>query len=100
VPHRVLDFDPWREVHDWLAPLHAAGCLTAEPLHRMVADPGSVLVIHHFGPAADAHGCFSSPDLVDATERAGVKAGPRIQSHDWSDPFVSRDSSCPMSCRI
>jgi hypothetical protein len=66
----------------------------------MVADPGSVLVTHHFGPAAAAHGCFATPDLVDTTKRAGVKAGPRIQSHDWSDAFVSRYSSCPMSCRI
>jgi hypothetical protein len=82
VLHRVADFDTWRGVYDSVAPLQAAGGVTAESVHRMAGDPDNVLVIHHLDSVAAAQGFFASPDLLDAMERAGVKAEPRIEFSD------------------
>jgi uncharacterized protein (DUF1330 family) len=82
VLHRVIDFDAWREVYDSVAPLQAAGGVTAESVHRMAGDPDNVLVIHHFDSVAAARAFFASPDLLDAMQRGGVKAEPRIEFYD------------------
>jgi hypothetical protein len=48
VLHRISDFAAWRAVYDSVAPLQAAGGVTAESVHRMAGDPDDVLVIHEF----------------------------------------------------
>jgi hypothetical protein len=48
----------------------------------MAGDPVNVLVISHFDSVAAAQGFFASPDLLDAMERAGVKAERRIEFYD------------------
>jgi hypothetical protein len=48
----------------------------------MAGDPDNVLVISHFDSVAAAQGFFASPDLLDAMERAGVKAERRIEFYD------------------
>jgi hypothetical protein len=82
VLHRVGDFDAWRGVYDSLAPVQAAGGVTEGVCSPMAGHPDNVLVIHHFDSVATARGFVTSPDLLDATERAGVKAGPRIEFYD------------------
>ena len=79
---RVADFDVWREVYDSAAPLRASGGVTAESVHRMAGDPDNVLVISHFDSVAAAQAFFANPDLLDAMERAGVKAERRIEFYD------------------
>jgi uncharacterized protein (DUF1330 family) len=82
VLHRVSDFDDWREVYDSVAPLQAAGGVTAESVHRMAGDPDNVLVIHHFDSVEKARDFFANPELLEAMQRAGVKGEPRIEFYD------------------
>ena len=46
--HRVNDFDTFKQVYGSVAPLQAAGGVTAESVHQMAGDPNNVLVIHEF----------------------------------------------------
>ena len=79
VLHRVNDFDAFREVYDSVAPMQAAGGVTAESVHRMAGDPDNVLVIHEFDSMETARSFFATPELKDAMVRGGVKGEPRIE---------------------
>ena len=80
--HRVNDFDTFREVYDSVAPMQAAGGVTAESVHRMAGDPDNVLVIHEFDSMETARAFFANPELRDAMVRGGVKGEPRIEFFD------------------
>jgi quinol monooxygenase YgiN len=80
--HRVNDFDTFREVYDSVAPMQAAGGVTAESVHRMAGDPANVLVIDQFDSIDTAHAFFTNPELRDAMVRGGVKGEPRIEFYD------------------
>jgi uncharacterized protein (DUF1330 family) len=82
VLHRISDYDAWREVYDSVAPLQAAGGVTAESVHRMVGDPDNVLVIHEFDSVETARAFFANPELRAAMQRGGVKGEPRIEFFD------------------
>jgi uncharacterized protein (DUF1330 family) len=77
--HRVNDFDAFREVYDSVAPMQAAGGVTAESVHRMAGDPDNVLVIHEFDSMQAARAFFANPELKEAMIRGGVKGEPRIE---------------------
>jgi uncharacterized protein (DUF1330 family) len=80
--HRVNDFDTFREVYDSVAPMQAAGGVTAESVHRMSGDPDNILVIHTFDSLDNARAFFAQPELRDAMVRGGVKGEPRIEFFD------------------
>jgi uncharacterized protein (DUF1330 family) len=80
--HRVADFDAWRAVYDSVAPMQAAGGVTAESVHRMAGDPDNVLVIHEFDSVASAKAFFANPELMGAMQQGGVQGEPRIEFYD------------------
>lgn len=82
VLHRVEDFDAWHKVFDSVAPLQAAGGVTAASFHRMTDDPANILVLHYFDTVAEAKAFFANPELLAAMGRAGVKDEPRIEFYD------------------
>ena len=82
VLHRVNDFDDFLEVYESVAPMQAAGGVTAESVHRMAGDPDNVLVIHEFDSMENARAFFANPGLRDAMVRGGVKGEPRIEFFD------------------
>jgi len=82
VLHRISDFDAWRSVYDSVAPLQAAGGVTAQSVHRTAGDPDNVLVIHEFDSVETARAFFADPELHAAMQRGGVKGEPRIEFYD------------------
>jgi len=80
--HRVNDFDTFKQVYGSVAPLQAAGGVTAESVHQMAGDPNNVLVIHEFDSLDSARSFFADPQLHDAMMRGGVKGEPRIEFFD------------------
>lgn len=79
VLHRVADYAAWRAVYDSVAPMQAAGGVTAESVHRMAGDPDNVLVIHNFDSVDAAQAFFANPELLEAMHRAGVQGEPRVE---------------------
>jgi hypothetical protein len=82
VLHRVAGFDPWQEVYDSVTPRQTAGGVSAESVHQMGGDPDNVPVINQLDSVAAAQGFFANPDLLEAMDRAGVKAEPGIGFDD------------------
>ena len=78
VRHKVADYDAWRAVYDTLADVQAKGGVTAESVHRLVGDGNDLLVVHKFEPADAAQAFFSSGELRDGMQRAGVLGAPTI----------------------
>ena len=78
VRHKVADYDAWRTVYDGLADVQSSGGVTAESVHRLLGDGNDVLVVHRFDTADAAQAFFSSGELRDGMERAGVQGPPTI----------------------
>ncbi len=79
VLHRVKDFGAWRRVYDEAMEGPAKrGGVRAEEVLRSLEDGNDVLVTHDFDDEAAAHAWFSSADLKDAMERAGVDGLPQL----------------------
>ena len=82
IKHQVEDYDAWREVYDAFVPEQKALGVTHESVHRASDDPNDVLVIHGFGTRGDAESFFSSAELRDAMQSAGVAGPPRIEIYE------------------
>ncbi len=75
VQHHVADYAAWRKAYDGVADLQRAGGVTEEAVYRGAEDPNSVLVMHRFGSADEAHTFFQNPELRQAMADAGVDMG-------------------------
>ena len=82
VLHRVAGLDPWQEVYDSVTHRQIAGGVSAESVHRTGGDPDNVPVINQLDSVATARRFFANLDLLEAMDRAGVKAEPGIGFDD------------------
>jgi heme-degrading monooxygenase HmoA len=83
VQHSVRDYDAWREVYDGVADLQKQGGVVEEAVYRGEEDANTVLVMHRFSSADEAHAFFENPDLRSAMERGGVDpASLRIEFYE------------------
>ena len=83
VHHKVRDYGLWREVYDSVADLQQQGGVTEKAVYRSEDDPNTLLVMHRFSSADQAHAFFADPGLRDAMERAGVdSASLRVEFYE------------------
>ena len=72
VLHTVADYDAWRQVYDGVAGLQARGGVTDQAVYQAADNPNSVLVMHEFGSAEEAHAFFENAELREAMGEGGV----------------------------
>ena len=72
VLHTVADYDAWRRVYEGVAGLQARGGVADQAVYRAADNPNSVLVMHEFGSADEAHAFFENPELREAMGEGGV----------------------------
>ena len=72
VLHTVADYDAWRRVYDSVAGLQARGGVTDQSVYQAADNPNSVLVMHEFGSAEEAHAFFENAELREAMGEGGV----------------------------
>lgn len=77
VQHSVRDYEAWRAIYDSVGEMQRAGGVTAGSVHRMIGEPNTVLVLHHFATVAEAQAFVTNPELKDAMMRAGVEGAPQ-----------------------
>lgn len=82
VLHRVADYDAWRRVYDSVAPMQAAGGVTAESVHRWRVIPTtswlSTTSTRFQPPSASS----PAPSCGTRCSEPGVKTEPRVDFYD------------------
>ncbi len=79
VQHKVQDYETFRKVYDDFAPQQRAGGVTSASVYQAKDDPNNVLILHHFGSAAEAEAFMGNEEPHTAMGRAGVVGEPRIE---------------------
>lgn len=99
VPHRVADYDAWRKVYDSVAPMQAAGGVTAESVHRWRVIPTTSWLSITSTRFQPAQRFFASPELRDAMQRAGRQDGASLRVLRLAQALKAGSSWCSTSCR-
>lgn len=72
----VRDYPAWRAVYDSLDELRCDWGVTAEAVHQLAEDPGTVLVLLEFATVGQARGFLTSREHEAAMQRGGVEGTP------------------------
>ncbi len=86
VRQRIRDYDEWRPGFDAAIPQRAAAWLSGTRVMRGSDDPNQITILFEAADLERARSYAESPDLREATQRAGVIGQPEIQ-------FLREDSA-------
>ena len=78
VQHHVADYDRWHPVfteHETVRRQHGA---KGHAIHRVAADPNSVVVVNDFATLEGAQAFAQDPSLPEVMGRAGVDGPPQV----------------------
>lgn len=78
IQHKVKDFAEWKKVFDSAADMRTSSGEISAQIFRDAGDPNSLTVLNKWDSLENAQKFVHSPDLMAATEKAGVAGPPTV----------------------
>jgi quinol monooxygenase YgiN len=79
IKHRVKDYDAWKKEFDGFADFRRKSGEKSYEILQPLDDPNNLTLLFEWDDRKNAETFFSSPELKNTMQRAGVAEEPKIQ---------------------